>query len=62
MQDSVQYFGHRRDAQGVHTTLDKIVAIQKAPTPLNVRLFLGFIQYYSKFIANTYVITITSNV
>ena len=55
MQDSVQYLGHRIDAQGVHTTPDKIAAIQKAPTPRNVkqlRSFLGLIQYYGKFIAN----------
>jgi len=55
MQDSVQYLGHRIDAQGVHTTPDKIAAIQEAPTPQNVkqlRSFLGLVQYYGKFIAN----------
>ena len=55
MQDSVQYLGHRIDAQGVHNTPDKIAAIKKAPTPQNVkqlRSFLGLIQYYGKFIAN----------
>lgn len=30
MQDSVQYLGHKIDAQGVHTTSDKVAAIQKA--------------------------------
>lgn len=46
MQDSVQYLGHRIDAQGVHTTPDKIAAIQKIPTPQNLkqlRSFLGLI-------------------
>ena len=55
MQDSVQYLGHCIDAQGVHTTPDKITAIQKAPIPQNVkqlRSFLGLIQYYGKLIAN----------
>jgi len=51
----MQYSGHCIDAQGVHTTLDKIEAIQEAPTPQNVkqlRSFLGLVQYYSKFITN----------
>ena len=55
MQDSVRYLGHKIDAQGVHTTPDKVAAIQKAPTPQNLkqlRSFLGLIQYYGKFIAN----------
>ena len=55
MKESVQYLGHRIDAQGVHTTPDKIAAIQRAPTPRNVkqlRSFLGLVQYYGKFIAN----------
>lgn len=57
MQDSVQYLGHRIDAYRVHTTPYKIVAIQEAPTPRNVkqlRSFLGLM--YSQ-----YVITATSN-
>ena len=37
MQDSVQYLGHRIDAQGVRTTPDKIAVIQKASTPQNVK-------------------------
>jgi len=55
MQDFVQYLEYRIDGQGVHTTPDKIAAIQEAPTPQNVkqlRLFLGLIQNYGKFTGN----------
>ena len=63
MQDSLQYPGssvlilYCIDAQGVHTTPDKIAAIQKAPILQNVkqlRSFLGLIQYNGKFIANNF--------
>ena len=56
MQESVQYLGHRLDAQGVYnTTPDKVSAVQNAPIPQNVkqlRSFLDLVQYYGKFIAN----------
>ena len=55
MKDSVQYLGHRIDAQGLHATDDKIKAIAEAPIPKNVqelRSFLGLLNYYGRFIAN----------
>ena len=55
MQTSVTYFGHQIDARGIHTTAEKVEAVQQAPTPKNVtelRLFLGLLNYYSKFMLN----------
>ena len=55
MQQSVQYLGHRIDAEGLHATDDKLKAITKAPPPKNVtelRSFLGLINYYGRFIQN----------
>ena len=45
--------GHRVDAEGSHTTEDKLQAIVQAPTLKNVqelRSILGLINYYGKFI------------
>ena len=53
--DSVEYLGHRIDAEGLHTTEVKSLAILQAPTPRNVtelRSFLGLVNYYGKFIPN----------
>ena len=55
MQHSVEYLGHRIDAEGLHTTDGKLAAVTQAPTPRNVqelRLFLGLLNYYGKFIPN----------
>ena len=55
LQNSVEYLGHRLDAQGVHASSSKVEAIQQAPAPKNVmelRSFLGMINYYGKFIPN----------
>jgi len=55
MQDSVEYLGHRIDAEGVHTTTSKVEAIVKAPPPKNtteLRSFLGMVNYYGKFVPN----------
>ena len=55
MQDSVEYLGHRIDAEGVHTSASKVEAIVKAPAPKNItelRSFLGMVNYYGKFIQN----------
>ena len=53
--DSVEYLGHRIDADGLHTTDRKVAAIKKAPLPKNVqelRSFLGLVHYYGKFMPN----------
>ena len=55
LQDSVEYLGHRIDAQGVHTFEKKLKAIVEAPKPPNVQelhSFLGLLNYYAKFISN----------
>ena len=51
----VKYLGHRVDAEGLHTTPDKLEAVVKAPAPKNVqelRSFLGLVNYYGKFLPN----------
>ena len=53
--DSVEYLGHRIDANGLHTTDRKVEAVKKAPLPKNVqelRSFLGLVHYYGKFMPN----------
>ena len=55
LQESVEYLGHRIDAEGIHTTTKKVEAIDKAPRPRNqqqLRSFLGLLQYYGKFVPN----------
>ena len=52
---SVEYLGHRIDAQGLHPTLEKVRAVQEAPQPMNVselKSYLGLLSYYSKFLPN----------
>ena len=52
---SVTYLGHKIDAEGLHPLLDKVQAIQEAPTPTNVqelKAYLGLLTYYSKFLPN----------
>ena len=53
--ESVEYLGHKVDANGIHTSSHKVEAIQKAPPPKNVqqlKSFLGLVHYYGKFIPN----------
>ena len=53
MQDSVEYLGHRVDAEGIRATPEKISAIVNAPQPENVqqlRSFLGLLNYYRNFL------------
>ena len=53
--DSVVYLGHRVDADGLHTTDQKVEAVKKAPRPQNVqelRSFLGLVHYYGRFLPN----------
>ena len=55
MANSVEYLGHKIDADGLHTTDGKLQAILQAPTPRNVtevRSFIGLVNYYGKFIPN----------
>ena len=55
METAVEYRGHRADAEGLHTTTEKLEAITKAPAPKNVRelrSFLGLLNYYGKFLPN----------
>ena len=55
MQESVEYLNYKIDSKGVHTTISKADAIQKAPIPRNTRQlcpFLGLLHYYGKFILN----------
>ena len=55
MKTSVQYLGHRIDADGLHATEAKLEAIINAPTPRNVpelRSFLELLNYYGRFIPN----------
>ena len=52
---TVEYLGHRIDADGLHTLSSKVKAIQDAPQPQNVqelRSFLGLLHYYGKFLPN----------
>eukprot|EP00079_Xenopus_tropicalis_P035744 XP_017949515.1 PREDICTED: uncharacterized protein K02A2.6-like [Xenopus tropicalis] len=53
--DSIQYCGHIIDASGLHKSPEKIQAVLQAPLPKDVtqlRSFLGFINYYSRFVPN----------
>ena len=55
LKPQVDLLGHRVDAEGIHTTQDKLEAIVQAPAPKNIqelRSFLGLINYYGKFIPN----------
>ena len=52
LQSSVEYLGHLIDEQGVHTSKKKVLAILEAPTPEELRSFLGLLQYYAKFLPN----------
>ena len=55
LRDSVEYLGHRVNAEGIQATQEKIAAIERAPRPQNVqqlRSFLGLLNYYRKFLPN----------
>ena len=55
LQPSVIFLGHLIDASGIRPTEEKLRAIVDAPPPKNVqelRLFLGLLNYYGKFIPN----------
>ena len=55
MAKEVEYLGHKVNELGIHSTADKIKAIQEAPQPHNLtelKSFLGLLSYYSKFLPN----------
>ena len=55
LRSRIEFLGHVVDKDGIHTTHDKIKAVQNFPTPKttdNVRSFLGLAGYYRAFIRN----------
>ena len=53
MQKSVEYLGHKVDADGLHPTTAKIKAVVDAPTPKNLselKSYLGLLNYYGRFL------------
>ena len=36
LENSCVYLGHRLDAEGIHPTTDKFIALQNAPEPTSV--------------------------
>ena len=53
LQDKVDYLGFQVSAEGIQTTPDKITAVRDVPRPTNskeLRLFLGLVNYYGKFV------------
>ncbi|XP_018404622.1 PREDICTED: uncharacterized protein K02A2.6-like, partial [Cyphomyrmex costatus] len=53
--DKIEYSGYIIDRQGIHKDKKKIEAIEHMPIPKNVsevRAFIGFVTYYSRFIKN----------
>ncbi|KAK2578442.1 hypothetical protein KPH14_001059 [Odynerus spinipes] len=53
--DQIEYCGYVIDKNGIHKDRKKIEAIEKMPTPRNVsevRAFIGFVNYYGRFIRN----------
>ena len=54
MAKSIEYLGHVVDAEGLHTTPEKLKAILEAPAPKDLnqmQSFLGLVNYYAKFIS-----------
>ena len=54
MKHSVQYLG-TVDAQGLHTSPDKIQATKEASKPINqqqLRAFSGLVNYYGNFLSS----------
>ncbi|XP_046142815.1 uncharacterized protein K02A2.6-like [Osmia bicornis bicornis] len=53
--NQIKYCGYIIDKNGIHKDSEKIEAIEKMPTPRNVsevRSFIGFVNYYGRFIKN----------
>uniref|UniRef100_A0A7I5E5B3 RNA-directed DNA polymerase n=1 Tax=Haemonchus contortus TaxID=6289 RepID=A0A7I5E5B3_HAECO len=52
LQTKVAFLGHLIDSEGVHMDPNKVMAVERYPTPTNVkemRTFLGMASYYRKF-------------
>ena len=55
LQNSVEYLGHRVDANGFQASPKKVEALRQAPSPRNLaelRSCLGLINYYGRFLPN----------
>ncbi len=55
MVPTVTFLGHRIDAKGLHPLVDKVKAIEAAPTPTNItelKSYLGLLTYCGKFLPN----------
>lgn len=52
LQSSVEYLGHKIDAEGLHALPDKTDAIVHAPGPRNIQELRRLLNYYGKFIPN----------
>ena len=55
LKPSVEHLGHQVSADGLHPTSKKIRAVREAPEPTGkteLRSFLGFMNYYAKFLQN----------
>ena len=53
MKNRIEYLGFEISANGIHTSPEKVKAVQEWPTPTSVRdvrSFLGLASYYRKFI------------
>ena len=52
---SIEYLGYSIDGDGIHPNLDRIRAVQNSTKPSSAKelqSFLGFVQYYSRFVKN----------
>jgi hypothetical protein len=55
MEASVEYLGHKVDADGLHPTKEKVASILVSNKPNNVEelcIFLGLVNYYDKCMPN----------
>ena len=65
MAPTVDYLGYRIDQNGLYPLPNKLAAIQEAPEPRNVqelRAFLGFVNYYGRFMSHLSTITHPLNI
>ncbi len=55
MEKEVVFLGHNVDATGIHPVLEKVQAVQEAPTPTSVtelKAYLGLLNFYNRFLPN----------